>query len=85
MNRFEKIVLRISSYSRECEMYKADNGRWYLGLADSDAYGSELFYYGPFSSEEQTVRYLNNNFSNPGGWGVDDSGERPPPRKLSRA
>jgi hypothetical protein len=68
------------SMSRYCDFYKTQDGKWYMDLAN-DEYGEwdESTTYGPFSSEEATEKYLDDNFSNPGGMGVDDSGERSVP------
>ena len=70
------------SMSRHCDIYKARDGKWYLELADNE-YGEwdEANTYGPFNSEEKADDYLSNNFSNPGGMGVDDSGDREVPTK----
>jgi len=67
------------SMQRHCDMYKAANGKWYLELAAQE-YGdqSEANTYGPFADQEACIDYLD-NFSNPGGWGEDDSGTRPVP------
>lgn len=69
------------SMSRHAEIYKANNGSWYLELADEE-YGEweDAYVYGPFGSERDADRYLD-QFSNPGGMSVDDSGKRPPPKK----
>ena len=70
----------ISSTPRFCEIYKANNGSWYLGLADHEHGQSEdARYYGPFNSEESAGDYLD-NFSNPGGYYTDRSGKRTPPK-----
>lgn len=67
------------STSRYCSLYMASNGKWYLELAPLE-YGEQedAQAYGPFSSYNETIDYLD-NFSNPGGWDEDDSGRRPPP------
>lgn len=75
-----------SSSSRHCYMYKATDGKWYMSLADDiesdDEYEEPTVRdYGPFNSEDDTIKYLNRNFSNPGGWGTDSSGKRKPPTK----
>lgn len=46
-----------------------------------DSYDPEMEYYGPFPTMDAAVKYLNQNFANPGGWSEDDSGRRKPPRK----
>ena len=70
------------SVSRECCIYKATDDKWYLLLGDFEyAYDEEdCTTYGPFVSEEKADRFLSNNFSNPGGLDVDDSGESEPPK-----
>ena len=67
------------STERHCDMYKATDGKWYVELAAHE-YGdhSEADTYGPFVDQAACVRHLD-NFSNPGGWGEDDSGTRPVP------
>lgn len=69
----------VESVSRYCSFYKAVNGKWYLELAPNE-YGEyeDATTYGPFYSEESALKYLN-NFSNPGGYDSDDSGEREVP------
>ena len=71
--------LMVESMQRHCDMYLASNGKWYMELADRE-YGEreEATTYGPFVDQEACMDYLD-NFSNPGGWGEDDSGSRPPP------
>lgn len=68
------------SMSRHCDFYLATDGKWYLELAHNE-YGEwdEATTYGPFNSMEKAETYLDNNFSNPGGFGVDDSGEHEVP------
>ncbi len=82
LNFTKKILsedLIAESMQRHCEMYKADNGKWYLELAAQE-YGEqdEADTYGPFVDQEACMNHLD-NFSNPGGWGEDDSGTRPAP------
>ena len=69
------------SMSRYCEIWKASNGKWYLDLADEE-YGDweDSTTYGPFPSEDGAYRHLR-NFSNPGGFAVDDSGDLAPPKR----
>lgn len=69
------------SVSRHAAFYKATDGKWYMELADRE-YGEreEANAYGPFSTMEKAIDYLD-QFSNPGGWSEDDSGTRPPPTK----
>ena len=71
--------LMVESMQRHCELYKAANGKWYLELANQE-YGEvdDATTYGPFATEEACMNHLD-NFSNPGGYGIDDSGTRPAP------
>ena len=70
------------SLQRACAFYKAKNGKWYMDLANNEYGGyDEAYTYGPFNSEEEVDSYLRDNFSNPGGMDVDDSGKRPVPKK----
>jgi len=58
-----------------------DKKQWYLDIADRE-YGEydDSWTYGPFNSEKDVERYLN-NFSNPGGWQTDASGKEKPPTR----
>jgi len=69
----------VESMQRYCSFYKAKNGKWYMELAPQE-YGEyeDATTYGPFYSEESALKYLS-NFSNPGGYDLDDSGEREVP------
>ena len=71
--------LMVESSQRHCDMYMASDGKWYMELAGRE-YGDreEADTYGPFPDQEACMDYLD-NFSNPGGWGEDDSGTRKPP------
>ena len=68
------------SMSRYCDIYKTNDGKWYMDLAHEE-YGEwdDATTYGPFNSEEAADKYLSDNHSNPGGMGVDDSGDREVP------
>ena len=69
------------STMRHCEVYKADNDKWYLELGNQEYAGPEdSTTYGPFKSEEAAEEYIG-NFSNPGGWCTDSSGTQPAPTK----
>ncbi len=69
----------VESMQRHCDIYKAADGKWYMELADAeDGEQYDSTAYGPFYSSDAAVKYLD-NFSNPGGYGLDDSGERPAP------
>lgn len=72
-----------ASSSRHCAIYKTSDGKWYMELA-ADEYGeeSDADCYGPFSSENAAEKYLDDNFSNPGGIHTDSSGKEPPPTKA---
>lgn len=71
------------SMSRYSAIWLANNEKWYLDLAPNE-YGEEedADTYGPFSSEDAADKYLSDNFSNPGGGWVDDSGEKDPPTQA---
>lgn len=73
---------RVSSLQRYCHFYKAQDDSWYFELADQE-YGErhQATTYGPFNSEDSAIEYLHANFSNPGGWSTDDSGNSPTPAK----
>ncbi len=73
------------SCQRRCDVWKATDGRWYMALgrfehADDD---EDCDFLGPFSSAEAATRHLFQNYSNPGGYGEDDSGTMPPPAKAT--
>lgn len=72
-----------ASTGLNCEIIKANDGRWYLGLEDDWSRG-EMHWHGPFSSMEQADRYLSKNFANPGGFMVDESGTEDPPSRPLR-
>jgi hypothetical protein len=71
-----------ASLSRHCEFYLAVDGNWYMDLAGRE-YGEQhdSTTYGPFRSQEAADEYLSDNFSNPGGDSVDDTGDRPVPKR----
>ena len=73
------------STMRECSIFKAKDGRWYMLLGNFEyAFDpSDCTMYGPFASEEDAIKELDYH-SNPGGYSVDDSGVATPP-KLPRA
>jgi len=78
----QQLIAQIAeSMQRHCFIYKARDGKWYMELADRE-YGEreEATTYGPFGSEDDADDYLD-NFSNPGGYGVDSSGKLPAPKK----
>jgi hypothetical protein len=70
----------LESVSRHCSFWKASNGKWYMNLAHEE-YGdeSDATTYGPFGTEDAAMDYLDANFANPGGFDIDDSGNRSPP------
>jgi hypothetical protein len=72
------------SSGNDCKIYKASDGNWYLLLEVRR--GAEMEPFGPFSSESELKSYLNRKFQNPGGYGYDASGTKPPPTgaKLSK-
>jgi hypothetical protein len=71
-----------ASSSRHCSFYKAKDGNWYMELAPNE-YGEyeDADTYGPFGSEEAAEKFLDDGFSNPGGWDSDSSGRREVPTK----
>ena len=72
------------SVSRDCNFFLADDEQWYMELADEEYGGlDDSTTYGPFSTLEVGQEYLDDNFSNPGGWSIDKSGKRKPPTKSS--
>jgi hypothetical protein len=73
------------SCRRRCDFWKATDGKWYMLLGkfeDADE-ESDCEAFGPFSSSDAAQTYLRNNHSNPGSFSEDDSGTRPPPKKLT--
>ena len=76
------------STRRHCEIFKADDGRWYVELGSYedhwDEYDDPFEVYGPFPSEASAERELRNH-SNPGGYDVDDSGRRRKPSRPRRS
>jgi hypothetical protein len=77
----ERLESLHESMSRHCEIYKAKNGKWYLDLAPKeDGERQDADTYGPFPSENAADKYLD-RFSNPGSLNIDDSGDRPVPKK----
>jgi hypothetical protein len=68
------------SMSRHCDIYKTDDDKWYMDLANEE-YGEyeDCTTYGPFNSNQAANTYLHDNHSNPGGGWEDDSGERSVP------
>lgn len=76
-----------ASKCRHCFIYKAQDGKWYMELAEKE-YGDhyDATTYGPFDSEEEIVGSAGgkcelDHHSNPGGWNTDDSGTAPVPSK----
>jgi hypothetical protein len=70
----------LGSMMRYCMFYKARNGKWYMELAPFEHGGWEdADTYGPFPSLDAADAFLRDNFSNPGGDDVDDSGTREVP------
>lgn len=68
------------SVSRHCAFYKAADQKWYMDLASEEYGGHEdSTTYGPFASKEAAIDFLDDNFSNPGGWSEDGAGTRPVP------
>jgi hypothetical protein len=73
------------SQERRCHICKATDGKWYLELGNFEyAYDSkDCTRYGPFNSENAATTALD-EYSNPGGFSVDTSGEVPPPSDAQR-
>lgn len=68
------------SVSRYCSFYKAQDGRWFMELAQEEhGEREDATTYGPFRDQEAAIEYLDENFANPGGWNVEDSGTLPVP------
>lgn len=73
------------SCSRRCDVWKATDGKWYMLLGKFEyAEDEDCDSFGPFSSEEATHKYRQDNHSNPGAYNMDDSGTRPPPEKITQ-
>ncbi len=73
------------SVMRGCEIYRANNGKWYLALneRENDFNPDNAIHYGPFNSEDEADEELNNH-ANPGGLMVDDSGKKEAPKNPQR-
>lgn len=74
------------SLRRYCEIYKATDQNWYLLIGDEfeDAGPEDSSAHGPFASEDAAEEYRVNNFPNPGGYEIDDSGTQEPPKDVRR-
>lgn len=61
------------SVRRECSLVEIEPAKWYLVIAMRE-YGTisegPAQAFGPFPSQEETIRYLDGEFSNPGGYSV---------------
>lgn len=72
---------KTESTDRHCDIYKAVDGQWYMELSPREYDGREkATTYGPFASFDVVDEYLG-NFSNPGSYGLDESGTAPVPTK----
>jgi hypothetical protein len=73
------------SQQRRCDVWKANNGKWYLMLGDFEyaEEESDCTTYGPFNDYDDVELELDNH-SNPGGQWVDESGEKDPPTRPKR-
>lgn len=71
---------------RRCEFFKATDGQWYVSLGDYEhAYEDhQCTNYGPYASLDAAESFVFDNFSNPGGYGVNDSGTIEVPSELGR-
>lgn len=85
MSKAKKLIQLCESMQRDCRIWKAKDGKWYMFLADEE-HGEEPDgqYYGPFSSQQGAEDELDKH-SNPGGFSVDDSGKDKAPTKLARS
>jgi len=73
------------SCQRRCDIFLATDQNWYMLLGDFE-YAEDTCdctFYGRFSSEEDTLKYLHRAHSNPGGSNTDNSGKRPPPKEFT--
>lgn len=70
----------VASSQRYCTIFKTVKDTWYLDLASRE-YGNfhDCTTYGPFYSEQKAIDFLDDNFSNPGGWMTDARGTVPVP------
>jgi len=72
------------SMSRRCDIWLANDGKWYLRLGKFeyayDDYDCAIF--GPFNTEKGLRMELNNH-SNPGSEWYDPSGKENPPKNLA--
>jgi len=73
------VVWRSASSGLGCRFRKANDGKWYMSLEQYDS-RDEYDHYGPFDSFEKAEKFLDDEFPNPGGYSVDESGRRPPPQ-----
>ena len=82
LRRIIREALLAESMQRYAGIYLATDKEWYLDLA-SNEYGDhyDATTYGPFYDEQTAEDYVKDNFSNPGGLDVDDSGTQPPPTR----
>jgi hypothetical protein len=70
------------SCSRDCDIYKATNGKWYMELEECGReYEGNGRYetFGPYSSEDEAINDTGNHGPNPGGFSTNPSGTRQPP------
>lgn len=68
--------------------FLASDNNWYMYIEEWNDYGTGgsggYANYGPFISYEQAEQYLEDNFANPGGYSVDQSGRMKPPTDAIR-
>jgi len=64
------------SMQRRCDFTKCADGKWYMTLGNNEHSEDDwdCTVYGPFESEEKADDFLRDNFANPGGRSIDDSG-----------
>lgn len=71
----------IASMQRYCGFFQAVDGNWYMDLANREyAEYEEATTYGPFPSLDVAIQYLDDNFSNPGGW-MEGTKKQPVPHR----
>lgn len=78
MDITDKIDSILESTGEDCFIFKAKNKKWYMTLGD------DTRAFGPFASEEETIKFLDRNLPNPGGFMVDDRGTKPVPKKATK-
>ena len=78
----ESLAKATESCSRDCDIYKATNGKWYMELEECGReYEGNGRYetFGPYNSEDEAINDTGNHGPNPGGFSTNPSGTRQPP------